>query len=51
MMASSPFWLVYNVLAGSYAGIIPECVITLSSLVGLFVYCQRRTRHTLRSMN
>lgn len=38
MLASSPFWITYNILHGSIAGVIGECVVIISALIGLVKY-------------
>ncbi len=44
---SSPCWLIYNILTGSFAGIITECVVMTSLIIAIVRYDILKKRKNL----
>ena len=38
MLANSPLWIIYDVIIGSWAGILDEIVTEISMIVSIFRY-------------
>lgn len=41
-LIASPLWLIYNILSGSYPGILAEIVMLLSNVVGIYRFDIRK---------
>jgi len=46
ILISSPMWLVYDFLIGSYEGTLNECLVILSTIIGIFRHDLKRKTKT-----
>jgi len=51
ILLSVPFWITYNVLHGSIAGVIAEIMVAASSITGLYIYAHRTSERTTSSQS
>lgn len=42
VIASTPFWIVYNVITGSIAGVATEVMVAVSAAAGLYAYRRKK---------